>query len=154
MKMKLMLACAMSHKPKLLILDEPTSGIDPIARNELLEILSKYVSDGEKSILFSTHITTDLEKIADYIAIIDNGALFYTGSKCDLVMRFYLINGGLNELTGELRERIIGLSIRGIEFQGLIPVGDTTNRLSGNITLRTPTIDELLVHINKRQWHE
>src|SRR5665647_2441724 len=67
MKMKLMLAVAMSHDAKLLILDEPTSGLDPVARDELLEILSAYISDGQKSILFSTHITSDLEKIADYI---------------------------------------------------------------------------------------
>ncbi|MFA5130857.1 MAG: ABC transporter ATP-binding protein [Patescibacteria group bacterium] len=85
MKMKLMLAVAMSHEAKLLILDEPTSGIDPVARDELLEILSAYVADGQKSIFFSTHITTDLEKIADYISIIDKGALVYTGTKAGLL---------------------------------------------------------------------
>ena len=93
MKMKLMLAGAMSHNAKLLILDEPTSGIDPVARNELLEILSAYVSDGEKSIFFSTHITTDLEKIADYLTVIDKGNIFYTGTRDDLLTKFYLIKG-------------------------------------------------------------
>jgi ABC-2 type transport system ATP-binding protein len=88
MKMKLMLAVAMSHQAKLLILDEPTSGIDPVARDELLEILKSYVSDGEKRIFFSTHITTDLEKIADYISIIDNGSLVYTGTKKGLTKEF------------------------------------------------------------------
>ena len=85
MKMKLMLAVAMSHGAKLLILDEPTSGLDPVARDELLEILEKYISDGQKSILFSTHITSDLEKIADYITLIENGNIFYTGTKDDLL---------------------------------------------------------------------
>ncbi|MDD5568980.1 MAG: ABC transporter ATP-binding protein, partial [Candidatus Pacebacteria bacterium] len=88
MKMKLMLAAAMSHNAKLLILDEPTSGIDPVARDELLEILSAYVADGEKSIFFSTHITTDLEKIADYISIIHDGNIAYTGTKKDLMNQF------------------------------------------------------------------
>jgi len=88
MKMKLMLAVAMSHDAKLLILDEPTSGIDPVARDELLDILRNYASDGEKSILFSTHITTDLEKIADYISIIDKGSIVYTGTKSDLLKQF------------------------------------------------------------------
>jgi ABC-2 type transport system ATP-binding protein len=88
MKMKLMLAVAMSHEAKLLILDEPTSGIDPVARDELLEILSAYVADGQKSIFFSTHITTDLEKIADYISIIDRGSLAYTGTKKGLFEQF------------------------------------------------------------------
>jgi ABC-2 type transport system ATP-binding protein len=88
MKMKLMLAVAMSHAAKLLILDEPTSGIDPVAREELLDIFSAYVAGGEKSIFFSTHITTDLEKIADYISIIDKGNLVYTGTKKDLLVQF------------------------------------------------------------------
>lgn len=154
MKMKLMLAGAMSHNAKLLILDEPTSGIDPVARNELLEILSTYVYDGEKSIFFSTHITTDLEKIADYIAVIDKGDLFYTGTRDDLLTKFYLIKGGLNELTGELRDRIIGLSTYRTEFQGLIPVAEATIRLSENIIIQAPTIDDLLVHISKLKTHE
>jgi len=88
MKMKLMLAVAMSHEAKLLILDEPTSGIDPVARDELLEILKTYVEGGEKSIFFSTHITTDLEKIADYISIIDKGSLVYTGTEKGLFEAF------------------------------------------------------------------
>jgi ABC-2 type transport system ATP-binding protein len=88
MKMKLMLAVAMSHDAKLLILDEPTSGIDPVAREELLEILKTYIADGEKSIFFSTHITTDLEKIADYISIIDRGRIMYTGTKQGLFEKY------------------------------------------------------------------
>jgi ABC-2 type transport system ATP-binding protein len=88
MKMKLMLAVAMSHEAKLLILDEPTSGIDPVARDELLDILRAYVADGQKSIFFSTHITTDLQKIADYISIIHNGGLVYTGTEKGLSEAF------------------------------------------------------------------
>lgn len=88
MKMKLMLAVALSHEAKLLILDEPTSGLDPVARDELLEILKDYIADGQKSILFSTHITSDLEKIADYITLIDNGNMIYTGTKDDLLKQF------------------------------------------------------------------
>ncbi|MDP4126937.1 MAG: ABC transporter ATP-binding protein [Bacillota bacterium] len=110
MKMKLMLAVAMSHEAKLLILDEPTSGIDPVAREELLEILLNYVSDGQKSILFSTHITSDLEKIADYITLISRGNIFYSGTKEDLLESFYLVKGGTNDLVKPMREKIIGLT--------------------------------------------
>jgi ABC-2 type transport system ATP-binding protein len=85
MKIKLMLATAMSHNAKLLILDEPTSGLDPVARNELLDIFKEYIADGEKSILFSTHITSDLERSAEYITLIDNGRLFYSGATSDLI---------------------------------------------------------------------
>ena len=77
--MKLMLACAFSHNAKLLILDEPTSGLDPATRNEFLEILQEFIQDGEKSVLFSTHITTDLERITDYITYLENGRVIYTG---------------------------------------------------------------------------
>ena len=75
MQMKLMLVCACSHNAKLLILDEPTSGLDPATRSELLDILQEYIQDGERSVLFSTHITTDLERIADYITYLENGLM-------------------------------------------------------------------------------
>ena len=71
MQMKLMLACAFSYDAKLLILDEPTSGLDPVSRDELLDILLEYIEDGEHSVLFSTHITEDLERVADYITYIN-----------------------------------------------------------------------------------
>lgn len=80
MQMKLMLACAFSHDAKLLILDEPTSGLDPLTRDEFLEILQDYIRDGQRSVLFSTHITTDLERVADYITLINRGNMIFTGS--------------------------------------------------------------------------
>ena len=94
MKIKLMLAAAMSHNAKLLILDEPTSGLDPVARNELLGIFKEYIANGERGILFSTHITSDLEKIADYITLIDQGRLFYSGNTGDLI-NSYLTEKGI-----------------------------------------------------------
>jgi len=148
MKMKLMLAVALSHKAKLLILDEPTSGLDPVARDELLDILGEYISDGGKTILFSTHITSDLEKIADYITLIDNGRIFYTGTKDDLLESFQIVKGGPNVLTGSLREKITGLTENKAGFSGLIPASET-KRLSKEIVLETPTIDEMLVYISK-----
>ena len=81
MQMKLMLACAFSYDAKLLILDEPTSGLDPVSRDELLDILLEYIEDGEHSVLFSTHITEDLERVADYITYINYGELFFSGNK-------------------------------------------------------------------------
>lgn len=76
MKMKLKIATAISHKPQILILDEPTSGLDPIVRNEILDIFRQFIAENEKrSILISTHITTDLEHISDYIMFIKNGEI-------------------------------------------------------------------------------
>ncbi|MBZ9688520.1 ABC transporter ATP-binding protein [Clostridium estertheticum] len=148
MKMKLMLAVAMSHNAKLLILDEPTSGLDPVARDELLEILSAYISDGQRSVLFSTHITSDLEKIADYITLIDKGNIFYTGTKDDLLESFYVIKGGLDELTNQIQEKIIGVTTHNTGFTGLMPASEVKD-LSKNIIVEISTIDEILVYISK-----
>jgi len=148
MKMKLMLAVAMSHDAKLLILDEPTSGLDPVARDELLEILSAYISDGQKSVLFSTHITSDLEKIADYITLIDKGRIFYTGTKDDLLESFCVVKGGPDDLINPLREKIIGLTTNNTGFAGLLPASEIKH-LSKEIVIETPSIDEILVYISK-----
>ena len=75
MKVKYSLSLALSHGAKLLILDEPTSGLDPVARDDMLDIFQELVEDGEISILFSTHITSDLEKCADFITFIENGQI-------------------------------------------------------------------------------
>ena len=148
MKMKLMLAVAMSHEAKLLIFDEPTSGLDPVARDELLGILSKYIADGQKSILFSTHITSDLEKIADYITLIDYGNIFYSGTKDDLLESFCIVRGGPHDLTDELRKNIIGLTTNIAGFAGLLPTSEVKH-LAPEIVTETPSIDEILISISK-----
>ncbi len=148
MKLKLMLTVAMSHNAKLLILDEPTSGLDPVARDELLDILREYISDGEKSVFFSTHITSDLEKIADYITLIDNGKMFFTGAKDDLEAYFLLVKGGADDLTDTLKSQLIGLSSNATGFSGLLP-SSKSEMLSDRLVTETPTIDEILVRISK-----
>lgn len=154
MKLKLMLAVAMSHGARLLILDEPTSGLDPVARDELLDILEDYISDGKMSILFSTHITSDLDKIADYVTVIRRGAIFYSGTKDDLLEGFSMVKGGPDDLNDSLRERLIGLSVHGTGFSGLLQAKDRGNLPEGVVTER-PTIDEILVAIHKEgEAHE
>ena len=81
MQMKLMLACSFSHKAELLIMDETTSGLDPVSRDELLDILLAYTKDKRHTVLFSTHITPDLNKVADSITFINRGKLLYSGDK-------------------------------------------------------------------------
>lgn len=148
MKMKLMLAVALSHQAKLLIFDEPTSGLDPVARDELLEILSKYIADGQNSILFSTHITSDLEKIADYITLIDHGNIFYSGTKDDLLESFRIVRGGPHDLTDTLKKKIIGLTTNIAGFAGLLPTSEM-KYLAPEIVTETPSIDEILISISK-----
>lgn len=147
MQMKLMLACAFSHNAKLLILDEPTSGLDPIIRDEFLEILQDYIKDGERSVLFSTHIITDLERVADFITIINNGEIEYTGSRENLIGRYRLIRGNPQDLTMNLEKSIIGLRKTDINFEGLV----LTDRIPQikNVVFDEPTIDDIVIYIGK-----
>jgi len=91
MKMKLKIAVALSHNPKLLILDEPTSGLDPIARNEILDIFQEFIQDENKSIFVSSHITSDLEHIADYITFINNGEKIFTKTRDELLESYGIV---------------------------------------------------------------
>jgi ABC-2 type transport system ATP-binding protein len=149
MRLKLMLAVAMSHEAKLLILDEPTSGLDPVARDELLQILSDYI-DEDKSILLSTHNTTDVERIADYITLIDNGNIFYSGTKDDLIDSYRVVKGGPNDLLDPFREKIIGLTKNNTGFSGLI-LASEGKYLPEEVVTAPPSIDEILVAISKEE---
>lgn len=148
MQMKLMLACAFSHNAKLLILDEPTSGLDSVTRNELLEILQDYIRDGERSVLFSTHITTDLERIADYITFINQGELFFTGSMEDLLGSYRLIKGRPQDLTTLIEKNIIGLRKTDIGFEGLIGTKEAAQYK--NCVIDAATIDDIVINVSKR----
>ena len=148
MKIKLMPAAAMSHNAKLLILDEPTSGLDPVARNELLDIFKEYIANGERSILFSTHITSDLEKAADYITLIDRGKLFYSGKTSDLINNYFVVRGSPDILSAELKNNIIGLTINQSVFAGMIK-SSVLQDIPKEIVNGIPTIDEILIYISK-----
>lgn len=94
MKMKLCIAAALSHKPKLLILDEATSGLDPVMRDDILDVFLEFVQDEEHSILMSSHITTDLEKVADYIVFIHQGKVLFFKTKDELRYNYGIIRCG------------------------------------------------------------
>jgi ABC-2 type transport system ATP-binding protein len=147
MQMKLMLSCAFSHDAKLLILDEPTSGLDPVARDELLDILSEFISDGQRSVLFSTHITSDLDKIADYITFINNGALIYTGTKDEFIDGFRIVKGGKNDITADQESKIIGIRKYSTGFEGLIKASDIHS--FSHLNCESVSIDEIIVFTNK-----
>lgn len=124
MKVKYSLAIALSHEAKLLILDEPTSGLDPISRDEILDIFRSIVADGEHSILFSTHITSDLDKCADYVIYIKNGEITMSGDREEIINGFRLVQGGMDALTPELEHRLIGYKTNAFGFSGLIREDD------------------------------
>ncbi|MCH5196652.1 MAG: ABC transporter ATP-binding protein [Oscillospiraceae bacterium] len=148
MQMKLMLACAFSYDAKLLILDEPTSGLDPVSRDELLSILSEYIEDGEHSVLFSTHITGDLERAADYITYINGGELFYSGSKDDFVNMFCIVKGGREELSAELNKKAVGIRKFSTGFEALVKTEDL--KLFSHFNIEPAKIEDIVVFTNTK----
>lgn len=147
MKMKLMLAVALSHQARLLILDEPTSGLDPVARDELLDILLHYIEDEQNSVLFSTHITSDLDKIADFLTILDNGKVFYTGYKDELFEKYCLVKGGRDDLNPDIEKYLIGIQKNSIGFTALLDVKNM-KYMNTHMVVEEATIDDILIHIN------
>lgn len=129
-------------------MDEPTSGLDPVSRDELLKILSEYIEDGEHSVLFSTHITGDLERAADYITYISYGELFFTGSKDDFVDMFRIVKGGIEELSDDLKNKAAGIRTFPTGFEALMKTEDING--FSNLTIEPATIDEIVVFTSKK----
>lgn len=153
MKMKLMIAVALSHKAELIILDEPTSGLDPVARDELLDILAEYIEDENRGVLFSTHITADVERIADYVTILHTGKVWFTGTKDALTERYVIIKGDAAELPQSAREKCIGFHNYRNGFEAMFPAEDAA-LLPDVIDTEKASIDEILVYIAKEDKHE
>ena len=153
MKMKLMIAIALSHKAELIILDEPTSGLDPVARDELLDILAEYIEDENRGILFSTHITADVERIADYVTILHNGKVWFTGTRDTLIEKYMVIKGAEEDLPNALKEKCIGFHAYRNGFDALL---ETThkNELPDALMTEKASIDEILVYIAKEDKRE
>ncbi|MDR1265279.1 MAG: ABC transporter ATP-binding protein [Propionibacteriaceae bacterium] len=145
MGLKLALAVALSHDARLLILDEPTSGLDPVARDELLGLLREYLQDGDRSVFFSTHITSDLDKIADHITVLHRGAVFYSGSK-DGLLDAFVVARGPHQPPDRLRRHLIGPTQTSIGFSGLLPAARAP-LLGPQMVADRPTIDDVLIHV-------
>ncbi len=147
MKMKYNISLALSHHAKLLILDEPTSGLDPVVRDNLLEIFQQIVESGDISILFSTHITTDLEKCADYITFIQNGSIIESCSKDELIEKYLLITGDMN-LLPKVQSNMIAHKTNAFGFIGLIKT-DEYKKIDG-IKTGKPSLDDIMIYYAER----
>jgi ABC-2 type transport system ATP-binding protein len=142
MKTKAMLALAFAHEPKLLVLDEPTAGLDPVARIELLDILRDFVADGERSVFFSTHITSDLDKVADYITVIHKGKILENISVDKLEEKYVVLTGGIEQLKG-LDKEFVGIRKGDVTFEGLITREKASKYFSG-IKGNKPNVENLM----------
>jgi ABC-2 type transport system ATP-binding protein len=148
MYLKYVLALALSHCASLLILDEPTTGLDPVARDNLLEIFQSLVETQEVSIFYSTHITSDLEKCADYIAFIQDGCIIEHSSKDDLLDHYRIVNGSIESLQ-MIKNQLISYKENAFGFNGLIKTELMIEH--DDIRYAEPTIDDIVIYISERR---
>lgn len=150
MKTKFSLAMALSHQAEFIIMDEPTSGLDPVFRSELLDILYYLMQDEKKSILFSTHITSDLERIADYITFMNRGEIVFSEEKDAILDRFALIKGPTGVLDSFLEGELIGFRRSSVGFEGLTENQVKIRQYLGNqVILERPTLDDIMIYFVK-----
>lgn len=147
MRVKLGIAMALSHGAEVILLDEPTSGLDPIARDELLDLLGEVVDDGHRSVLYSTHITSDLDKSADFVVFLRDGRVVANDTKDDLLAGHLLVRGGATDLTDDLRGRLVGHRANAFGFTGLARTRDLAGLPDrGSLKTARPDLESLILY--------
>lgn len=149
-KMKFALTMALSHHAELIIMDEPTAGLDPVMRSELLEVLGELIQDERIGILFSTHITADLDKVADYITMINEGKVVFSLAKDTLQETWGLVKGGKSQLTPAIRKKLIGVRESSFGFEGLITDKTQMAGLLGEqVVIERPTLEDIMIYMTR-----
>jgi ABC-2 type transport system ATP-binding protein len=142
MQLKYLITLALSHHAELLILDEPTSGLDPVARDNLLELFQTIIENEETTIFFSTHITSDLEKCADYVTFIKDGKIVESSSKDDLIDNYRFVSGTETELE-KISPRLISYKTNAFGFNGLIKTSDLVKE--DTVKVGQPSLDDIMI---------
>lgn len=156
MKMKLQIATALSHDAKLLIMDEATTGLDPVVRNEILDIFREYLQDGERSILMSSHITSDLEKIADCVTFIDKGKILLSGYKDDILDTHGLLKCSKADYENIDKEDIISARITDFGVDAMVSDREMCNKKYSGAIIDKTTLEEIMlfyVNRDKKEWN-
>ncbi|MBP0984081.1 MAG: ABC transporter ATP-binding protein [Oscillospiraceae bacterium] len=155
MKMKLQIATALSHGAKLLIMDEATTGLDPVVRNEILDIFREYLQDETNSILMSSHITSDLEKIADSVTFIDKGKILLSGIKDEILENHGLIKCKKDELSMLAPEDYISARISDFSAEAMVADRELCRKKYPGILIEKTDLEEIMlfyVNREKKEW--
>lgn len=145
MSMKLSLVLAFAHRPKLLILDEPTSGLDPVVRDDLLDLFLDFVRDEEHAILISSHITSDLEKIADYVTFLHAGKLLLTKPKDELLWKYGVLRCGEEQFQKLDGSEVLAWQKKDYSYDVLVPDREELLRRYPEAVVDRATMDEILL---------
>lgn len=155
MKMKFSLAIALSHRAELLIMDEPTSGLDPMARSELLEILAALIQDERKSVFFSTHITSDLDKIADFVTFINHGEIAMSAAKDDILEKYGVVKGANDLLDEKTRHLFVGVKKNQFGFEGLVQDKEKAyHHFKARAIIEKPTLEDIMLYTVRGEKHD
>ena len=145
MRMKFALALALSHKAELLLMDEPTSGLDPLIRAEFLHVLTDYMEQGGKGVLFSTHITSDLDKVADMLIMIDRGRIAFQEEKDALMDSYRIIKGDPAMLSEETRKLFLKLEENTFGFTGITKEADRVMKLMPGVLSERAAVEDIML---------
>ena len=154
MKMKFALALALAHEAELILMDEPTAGLDPVFRQELLGRLSGLIQDERKSVLFSSHITTDLEKIADYVTFIHEGAVVFSAAKDEILETWVLVKAGMRDVDVSGIPGLRGYRTGKFGLEALTSdAAAARRRLGSKAVYDKPTLEDIMYFISKGNGH-
>ncbi len=150
MKMKASLAIALAHHAELIIMDEPTAGLDPIFRRELLNILHELMQNEDRTIFFSTHITTDLDRIADYITFVHNGEHIFTKEFYKIEEEYAIVKGTLDLLDRETEQEFISIRKTNTGFEALTADKNRVINIFGDtVIVEKPTLEDIMYYTKK-----
>ncbi|MBR4554727.1 MAG: ABC transporter ATP-binding protein [Ruminococcus sp.] len=155
MKMKLQIAAALSHNARLLIMDEATTGLDPVVRNEILDIFMEYLQDEDHSILMSSHITSDLEKIADSVTFIDKGKILLTGYKDDILASHGILKCTKSDYAAIDKADYISARVSDVGAELLISDRAACERKYPGAVIDSAALDDIMVYYvnrEKKEW--
>lgn len=154
MKMKASLAIALSHNADLIIMDEPTSGLDPVFRRELLDLLHDIMEEGERTIFFSSHITTDLDRLADYITFIHDGKVIFSKEFYAIAEDYALVKGSLNLLDRDTERGFVSIQRANTGFEALTGNVQYVKQLFGNeVVIEKPSLEDIMYYTKKGSMH-